>query len=447
MNAPRYSKDEVRSFSLLREILDKHFLDSLARGCGFVERKRKLLAEHFVDLCVFPSGGPGFASLEQSLGHLQSRFGLKMAKSSLNDRFNSAAVAMMGMLVRLAFLERLAGRVSDALTGFSEVLVLDSTISELLAKCAGRFPGFGGGASDASVKVQYMFDLQRGSMRHLEVQAGRATDNGFRFGHVVRNALYLFDLGYVVIENLRRIQSEGAWFLCRHRFGTQVYVQTPDGVKGLDLLKVAGRLMPGEHFDCWVLLGKKDRLPVRLLLTKLSEEVGNSIRRRLKTDKQGNRRKVSAERLAFCDVNAYTTNLHSGRLPVATARKLYSLRWQVEIVFKAWKSSFRIDHTHDAKPERVECLLYGTLVRIILCTRIFWFLKMSHFRREGKELSELKSFQYLSQISTQIRDCFVVRKTSIEGLLHGIDEVLAHSCVKDCKKGDLFPTEILAMFA
>lgn len=47
---------------------------------------------------------------------------------------------------------------------------------------------------------------------------------------------------------------------------------------------------------------------------------------------------------------------------------IYSLRWQIEIVFKTWKSLFGINHCHNIKRERLECHLYGQLIAIFLCS-------------------------------------------------------------------------------
>ena len=50
---------------------------------------------------------------------------------------------------------------------------------------------------------------------------------------------------------------------------------------------------------------------------------------------------------------------------------LYSLRRQVEILFKTWKSLFQIDRCKEIKLERLECHFYGQLIAILFCSSTF----------------------------------------------------------------------------
>lgn len=47
---------------------------------------------------------------------------------------------------------------------------------------------------------------------------------------------------------------------------------------------------------------------------------------------------------------------------------LYSLRCQIEILFKTWKSFFEIDECKNIKRKRLEYHLYGQLIGILLCS-------------------------------------------------------------------------------
>ncbi len=53
------------------------------------------------------------------------------------------------------------------------------------------------------------------------------------------------------------------------------------------------------------------------------------------------------------------TNIPMEWIPKEKIYDLYSLRWQIELLFKIWKSWFRIHRCKSIKQERLECHLYG----------------------------------------------------------------------------------------
>ncbi|CAM4413391.1 hypothetical protein BAMA_16345 [Bacillus manliponensis] len=62
-------------------------------------------------------------------------------------------------------------------------------------------------------------------------------------------------------------------------------------------------------------------------------------------------------------MNVYITNIPPEEVPTNYVHSLYSLRWQVEILFKTWKSFFEIDECKDIKKERLECHLALFILR------------------------------------------------------------------------------------
>ncbi len=69
---------------------------------------------------------------------------------------------------------------------------------------------------------------------------------------------------------------------------------------------------------------------------------------------------------------------------------LYSLRWQIEILFKTWKSFFEIDECKNIKRERLEYHLYGQLLGILLCSSTM-FQCDSFCLKKKQEPSEYKA--------------------------------------------------------
>lgn len=90
-------------------------------------------------------------------------------------------------------------------------------------------------------------------------------------------------------------------------------------------------------------------------------------------------------------MNVYITNLSLEDVPTEHIHELYSLRWQIEILFKTWKSFLQIDKCKEIKRERLECHLYEQLISILLCSSTLFRMRQLLLDKKKKELSEYKS--------------------------------------------------------
>ncbi|MEC2550343.1 transposase, partial [Bacillus tropicus] len=78
-------------------------------------------------------------------------------------------------------------------------------------------------------------------------------------------------------------------------------------------------------------------------------------------------------------------------VPMEQIHDFYSLRWQIEIIFKTWKSLFQIHDWQNIKRERLECHIYGKLIAIFLCSSTMFKMRELLLRKKQKELSEYKA--------------------------------------------------------
>ena len=86
----------------------------------------------------------------------------------------------------------------------------------------------------------------------------------------------------------------------------------------------------------------------------------------------------------------YVTNVEEERLPAESVRLLYSLRWQIELVFKSWKSYHGLTQVRGEKPERIECFIYGRLIMMVITAFLFGSIRSYLWNTKKREASFLK---------------------------------------------------------
>ncbi|MGH0795296.1 transposase [Bacillus mycoides] len=79
----------------------------------------------------------------------------------------------------------------------------------------------------------------------------------------------------------------------------------------------------------------------------------------------------------------------------------YSLRWQIEIIFKTWKSLFQIHHCQNIKQERLECHVYGKLIAIFLCSSTMFKMRQLILQKK-KAIGMIKDHLYILYQATQL---------------------------------------------
>ncbi len=60
------------------------------------------------------------------------------------------------------------------------------------------------------------------------------------------------------------------------------------------------------------------------------------------------------------------TNVAAARRSVEALLVLARLRWQIELLFKLWKSQGQVDESRSAKPYRILCEVYAKLIAMVL---------------------------------------------------------------------------------
>jgi hypothetical protein len=294
--------------------------------------------------------------------------GKTISKQGVFERLDQAAVDFFKAVLACALgqrVERLQAGARTCKGPFERILVQDSSTAKLNEKLAAAFPGGSNqhGETTGLLRIQAIFDLLTQSWVAFGLSSYRRNDQKASpdiLPHLRKKDLVLRDLGYFAVVVLEQIAQLGAFFITRFYFRTSVFDEQGQPIDLLRLLRKEGRL------DRWVRIGKKEALPVRMVAMPVPQNVADERRRKARAH-LGNRCQLSKEYLAMQGWTIYLTNVPTGILCPKKIAALYGQRWQIEIIFKAWKSHFQLETISSGmSPAQLQVLIYSKLLFITI---------------------------------------------------------------------------------
>jgi hypothetical protein len=378
-------------------------LDQLARETQFVRREGKLNGSLFFDLIVFHNENLKAQSLNDMSVTLKDIYGIEIRKQSLHERFNQYALAFLKEALEKLLHQQLEleSTIFGDLKGFNRILIKDSTSFQIDASLAQYYGGSGGAGSEASVRIQFEYDIVSGSINDLSVTAFNQQDAKDSLATIEltdQDDLIIRDLAYMGLQVLQTIQIKNAFYLCRANPIVHIFQKHLDRYEKIDFVEITN-YMKTHKIDCLekeVYLGSKEKFKTRLILYLLpEEEYAKRIRKAQKNNKKKSRKPLSKEYKARAALNLFITNASAEQIPMDKAWDFYRLRWQIELIFKIWKSICNIEKVKKVKKHRLECYIYAKLVLIVLSWQILWRTARKLFVNEGKALSFFKASKTL----------------------------------------------------
>jgi len=396
-------------------------VNQAARQTRFVQRQSGLDGLKFLQAMVF-----GFIENPQaSLIHLAQvclDLGVKITPQGIDERINQYSVAFLKEMFYCAIetFKNDQPLPLEVLRQFTAVNILDSSVKALPDNMVEAYPGNGGDGPQASLKVQLVFEFLYGNLKQIALRAGREPDQAYRdYLEVIGSgSLTIVDLGYFSVDAFKEIADQAAYFLSRYLFGTKLF--TPNG-EPVDLLQTL-RATTSSSVDMNVLLGVKQRLPCRLVAVRCPQEVAD--RRRQKAIENGKRkgRTPSQEYLALLDWTIFVTNVPPEMLSVKQVVLLYRVRWQIELVFKLWKSYCGLGRIAGVRRERVLTELYAKMIGIVLTHFLVAPLRMPEGAGANREISPVQVRQILRRFARQLNQVLAC----LDDLVNVLEETILH---------------------
>jgi Transposase DDE domain len=337
--------------------------DQAATDSGMIRRRRKLTGAAFVQAVVFHWLEDPQARIEDIIEDLD------ISEPAFNERLDARAADCLRRVLEKALGRLFAARPEaiPLLRRFAAVAVEDVTIVGLPAELAPAFPGCGGSDPEsgrAGWKLLTRWDVTTGRLEILPPAAARASERTLtgELPALPPNSLRLCDLGFFDLERLATDQCRGIHFVSR--VPARLNVQVGDRA-AMDLTAWLDR-QAGDRIDTEVVLGTKDRLRCRLIALRLPEDVAAKRLRRLRKRLRKKGRKLSERQRIMCQWTVLVTDLPAEAFTVEEVCVLYRVRWQIELLYKAWKSGGGLGRTRGRKGGRVLCEAYAKLLAMVV---------------------------------------------------------------------------------
>lgn len=376
----------------LKRVLTTHAKER-ERETGFVERSTAQLdGPTFSQMVVFGWMDFPEASYPQ-LRHVAASLGVPVSTQAVEQRFGAQSAALLRELLQEAVGEVLSSeaRAPELLSRFNGVYVQDGTSISLPPELRDEWRGCGGSTPEAgqsSMRVQVRLDLAQGGMQGPWLQEGRAAERSGEAHEAPLPAgcLYNVDAGYFTLGEMRAHGKAGCFWLTTAKAGTLLIDergQRWDLVSFLDAQR-------GDEVDVQVLLGERERLPVRLIARRVRPEQAQrrrksanrsregkakgvqrpNVRKRRRADskrlRQRKHKKTGKARLQLLGWTILMTNVPQERLSIDEAVVLARCRWQIELCWKLWKQIGKVDTWRSAKPYRILTEIYAKLLGCLI---------------------------------------------------------------------------------
>ncbi len=360
--------------------------DAAARASRFVQRTSPLGGATFTQTLVFGFLANPNAALEE-LAQTAATLGVEVSPQALDQRFTESAALCLERVLSTAITRVVAAApvAIPILERFTAVYLQDSSTIVLPDALAAVWQGCGGRQPEhtlAAVKLQVRVDLRTGRLEGPQLQDGRASDHAPALPtSLVPGSLRLADLGYWSLEDLQTLDHQGVFWLSRLQAATAVYDAQGQRRDVVTWLETHG----GDSVEMPIRLGATHQLPARLLAVRVPQEVADQRRRRLRAEARRKGKTVSATRLALAAWTILVTNVPPDRLSIQEALVLARTRWQIELLFKLWKSQGRVDESRSSKPWRVVCEVYAKLLAMVVQ---HWLFLVSCWAYPDRSLSK-----------------------------------------------------------
>lgn len=344
-----------RAAALFQKTLAPAALDEIARRCKFIQRRRTVTAASVFWALITTLGAQPTQYISDVLRSLNAQQGWSLRYKPFWDRLAKRAFSTFMKTLFQRLCREMTMRVLDAKVGsiasqFSDILMDDGSSFAIANGLRKAFPGRFTKMNPAAVELHAHMSLLSGNVRHVTLAPDKETERQFLppASSLPRRSLSLRDCGYFDLTYFEALAGREAFLICR-----SAHAINPTIVGVLSgLPKKLGKRWVGKRLQD--LRKKKLRHDLDLLVS-WPREGGQTLELRLCI-------RYVAEKKSWTWL---VTNLPR-TFSADSVGQLYRLRWQIELLFKDWKSYANLHAFQTEHPAIVEGFIWASLCAAFL---------------------------------------------------------------------------------
>lgn len=399
-----------------KEMLSPEALDAKGREMGLCRRRREIAPGRLATslLASFACGRvETLADLQRQYNALHGRtvsykaFHKQLAKPA----FAGFARGLFDLIVGQWAIRTL--RTAEGLAGFDRVVIQDGSSFAVKDALRERFPGRFKTVSPAAVELHATMELLEGTASRTALTA----DTGAERPHLpaadsLGDALLLADRGYFDVDYLAEVDRAGGHFVARATESINPTVLRA-AANGRELASL--RDQPLKQCD----LPKTGAVDLDVSWRRGA----TTLRARLVA-------RWNPKRGAYV---LLVTNLPRERVSAEQVGQVYRLRWQVELLFKEWKSHANLRAFDTANPHIAEGLVWAALAAAALKRHIAHATQV--LRRV--EVSTRKVAMCARHgLDAVLRTLAAGKRRSLHAAIRNLIDYLAHNATRSHPKRD-----------
>jgi hypothetical protein len=393
----------LRGNALFRRALDPDWLQAAARRHGLVRRRRIVDAVSLFWALVTTVGSQTARHLSDVLRTLNCQqewslrykpFWMRLSKPAFASFMRETFQRLCAQLVT-----RVVTPDKHAVTAFfSDIFIDDGSSFSLADGLHNHFPGRFTRHIPAAIELHAHMSLFTDQLVSVKAAPDRRGEREFLpdAKQLPRRSLSLRDRGYIDFSYFERLEGTEAFLICRSRSDINPTVFELRGVPRSLARRYRDRRLadiPKRHLAAAseVIVGRRDvKEPQRLRL----------VVRQLPPSKRRGPRHPRKKRAKPRPSWLYLLTNLPARFSPDDIQRLYRLRWQIELVFKDWKSYANLQALQTENPYIAEGMMWASLCAAFIKRAAGHWAQLVHHRAISTRIAAQLGPQILNALAT-----------------------------------------------